>query len=123
MLKDNTQFCYSVTRILLLIPFLIFGVGVAYAEPLEYVQTSIIDYDGSHATLQLNWNDDVMVEKYEIGCVSCIPNTVYFSTENNLTMKNVSAFPNNSNAMLYIIAYDSTDEIVGAQQILVDINN
>jgi len=36
-------------------------------------------------------------------------------------MKNVTAFPNSPIAMLYIIAYDSNDEIINAKQILVDI--
>ncbi|HEY4680834.1 MAG TPA: hypothetical protein VIH04_06175 [Nitrosarchaeum sp.] len=108
-------------RILLLIPFFVFGIGTAYAEPLEYVQALVLDHEDNYATVQLDWNRDGTVKKYEIGCVSCIPNVVEFSTEDIFTMKNVTAFPNSSNAMLYIIAYDSNDEIINAKQILVNI--
>ncbi len=108
-------------RIFFLIPLFVFGVGTAYAEPLEDIQTLVLDYEDNSATLQLDWNFDEMVKKYKIGCVSCIPNAVHFSTDDSFTMKNVTAFPNSPIAMLYIIAYDSNDEIINAKQILVDI--
>ena len=108
-------------RIFLLIPLLVFGVGMAYAEPLEDVLTSVSDYDDNSATVRLDWNHDAMAKKYEVGCVSCIPNVVKFTTGDSFTLTNVTVLPNSSTAMLYIIAYDSDDEIINARQILVDI--
>ena len=107
--------------ILLLIPLLAFGVGMAYAEPLQDIQTSVSDYDDNSVTVQFDWNHDGMVKKYQVGCVSCIPNVVEFSTEDNVTMKNVTAFPNSPYVMLYIIVYDWNDEVFTAKQILLDI--
>ena len=95
--------------------------SLAYAEPLEDIQTSVLDYDGNSATVLLDWNGDETIEKYEVGCVSCIPNIVQYTTNNDLTLDDVTAFPNTSNAMLYIISYDTNDEIINAKQILVNI--
>ncbi len=80
----------------------------------------VLNYDGVSATVKIKWNSDVVV-KYEIGCVSCMPNISEITLENNITLDNVTPFPNTKNAMLYIIAYDSNDEIVDAKQILVNI--
>ena len=109
-------------RIFLLIPLFVFSIGTAYAEPLENIQTSVLDYDDYSATVQLDWNNDEMVKKYEIGCVSCIPNVVQFSIEDNFTLKNVTAFTNSSYAMLYIIAYDSDNEIINAKQVILELH-
>ena len=109
-------------KAILLLPVLVFSLGIAYAEHLDDIEVLVLDYDGNSATIQLDWNPDETIQKYEIGCVSCIPNVIEFTTEDNFTMTNVTAFPNNSNAMLYIIAYDSNDEIINAKQILVDIS-
>ena len=109
------------SKVILLLPLLIFGMGLAHAEPLEDIQTSVLDYDGTYATILLDWNGDETTEKYEVGCVSCIPNIVQHTTNNGLTIDGVTAFPNTSSAMLYIISYNSNDEIISAKQVLVDI--
>jgi len=108
--------------IFLLIPLFGFGISMAYAEPFEYVQAQVLDYDGNSATVQLDWNHDEMTKKYEIGCVSCIPNVVHFSSGTSFTMKNVTGFSSSLTAMFYIIAYDSNDEIINAKQILTNLD-
>ena len=111
-------------RMLLVLPVLafVFGLSNAYAEPLEDINVSVIEYDGVSATVQTTWNNDASVVKYELGCVSCMPNTAEFTSEDGLTMTNVTPFPNTSNVMLYVIAYDAEDEILHAQQILVNLD-
>jgi len=98
----------------------VLGIGYAYAEPLS-VNVEIIEYADDSATVKMTWNDDPSVFKYEIGCVSCSPNVSEISMDNNITLNDVSTFPNTSNALLYVIAYDSEDEIVDAKQILIDV--
>jgi len=100
---------------------LVFGMGFAYAEPLDDASTTMLNYDGISATLKIEWNSDETVTKYEIGCVSCMPNTLETTSESSITLDDVTPFPNTSNAMLYIIAYDSSDEIIDAKQILVSL--
>ena len=95
--------------------------GMAYAEPLERVDSVILDYNGHDATVELSWNNEKKKKKYELGCVSCSPNTKFVSTENDFVMKDVSPFPNTSKALLYIIAFDSDDEIISAKQIMIDL--
>ena len=107
---------------LLLIPVLILGAGFAHAQPLEEVQTSVRGFDGDSATVEVRWNHDSAAEQYEVGCVSCIPNVTKTSTGDSVTIAGVTAFSDNSIAMLYVIAYDSQGEIIDARQILVDIS-
>lgn len=109
------------SKVILLLPLLLFGMSLSYAQPLDDIQTFVLDYDGTYATILLDWNGDETIEKYEIGCVSCIPNIVQYTTNDDLTVDGVTAFPNNPNAMLYIISYNSNDEIINAKQILIDI--
>ena len=99
----------------------VFGIGTAYAEPIEDVTVTVLESDGVSGTVQATWNDDSSVAKYEIGCVSCMPNTSEFTTETSLVLEDVSPFPNTSNVMLYLIAYDAQDEIIHAKQILVSL--
>ena len=98
----------------------VLGIGYAYAEPLS-INVEIMEYTGNSATIQMTWNNDPTVSKYEIGCVSCSPNVSEVSPDNNIILYDVSTFPNTSNALLYIIAYDSQDEIIDAKQILIDV--
>lgn len=108
-------------KTLLMLPalLLVFGMGFAYAEPLDDASVTVLDYDGISATLKIEWSPDEAVSKYEIGCVSCMPNTLEMTSESSITLDGVTTFPNTSNAMLYMIAYDSSDEIINAKQILV----
>jgi hypothetical protein len=110
-------------KIFLAIPvfLFVFGVNFAHAEPLNEINTIVSEYDKISATVEILWNHDETVTKYEIGCVSCMPNTSEFTFADNITINNVIPFTNTSNVMLYLIAYDSSDEIINAKQILVDI--
>ena len=110
-------------KTLLMLPalLLVFGMGYAYAEPLDDTSVTVMNYDGTSATLDIEWNHDDAVTKYEIGCVSCMPNILEITTESSITLDNVTSFPNTSNVMLYMITYDSNDEIINAKQILVNL--
>ncbi len=107
-------------KTLLMLPalLLVFGMGFAYAEPLDDASVTVLNYDGISATLKMEWSPDETVTKYEIGCVSCMPNTLEMTSESSIILGNVTSFPNTSNAMLYIITYDLDDEIINAKQIL-----
>lgn len=105
--------------------FVVGSAALAHAEPLEKIKTSVLDYDenNSSAIILLSWNLDETVAKYKVGCVSCMPNSEGFTTEKSFTMNDVTPLPNSSKAVLYVIAYDSDEEITSAKQILVDIRN
>ena len=107
--------------LLAILPLIAFGMGLAYAEPFSEIETTVLDYSNSTATVQLSWNDDPSVSSYQIGCVSCFPNTVESTTENSLVIENVTPFPNGSIAVLYGIAYDIENNIVAAKQIFVNL--
>ncbi len=62
--------------LLFLLPLVMFSGGMAYAEPLENIQTSVLDYSNNTATVQITWDNYEEASSYEIGCVSCFPNTV-----------------------------------------------
>jgi len=94
----------------------------AFAEPLENIQTSVLNYDNNSATVQISWNHDDKATNYKIGCVSCTPNTAEFTTGDGITFTNVTPFPNSSLAMLYMITYDSENEIITAKQLIVNLN-
>ena len=108
-------------KLLFLLPLLVVGMGVAYAEPFENVQTSVLDYSNDTATVQITWNADESVSSYQIGCVSCFPNTVDSTSENSIIVSNVTPFPNSTIAMLYGIAYDVENQIMTAKQIIVNL--
>jgi len=110
-------------KILFLIPFVLFaGMGLAYAEPLADVNIEVLKSNNDSTTVKLSWNSDQAAAKYEIGCVSCSPNISKHTTGNGYTLSNITAFPNNSFAMLYLIAYDSENELINAKQVIVDLD-
>jgi len=109
-------------KLVFLIPLFVFGVGMAYAEPLENVQTSVLDYTNNTATVKITWDADENTSSYKIGCVSCFPNTVESTSENAITISNVTPFPNGSMAMLYALAYDLENNLVSAKQIFVNLD-
>ncbi|MDH3610639.1 MAG: hypothetical protein OEM79_02630 [Nitrosopumilus sp.] len=106
-------------NLVFLLPLLVFGVGIAYAEPLDNLQSSVLDYSNSTATVQITWDADDDATFYKIGCVSCFPNTVESTSEHSLTISNVTPFPNGSMAMLYGLAYDIENNLIAAKQILI----
>jgi len=94
----------------------------AFAESLDNIRTSVSNYDGSSATVKITWNHDNQASNYKIGCVSCSPNTETSTTGDTITLNNVTPFPNSSNAMLYVITYDSENKIISAKQLIVNLN-
>ena len=108
-------------KLVFLIPLLVLTMGIAYAEPLENVQTTVLDFSNNTATVKITWDADETVSSYKIGCVSCFPHIIESTTENTIVIGNVTSFPNSSLAMLYGIAFDLEEEIISAKQILVDL--
>ena len=94
----------------------------AFAESLDNIRISVSNYDGNSATVKITWNHDDKATNYKIGCVSCYPNTEKFTTGDSITFNNVTPFPNGSFAMLYVIAYDSQNEMISAKQLIVNLN-
>ena len=105
-----------------LLPLVMFGMGMAYAEPLEDIQTSVLDYADNTATVQITWNTDENISSYKIGCVSCFPNIVDSTSENKIIISDVTTFPNSSFAMLYALAYDLENNLISAKQIFVNLS-
>jgi len=93
-----------------------------FAEPLDTVRISVSNYNGDSATVKITWNNDSSAKNYKVGCVSCTPNVVEFTTGNSITIHNVTPFPNGSYALLYVISYDSQNNIITAKQLIVNLN-
>ena len=108
-------------KFIFLIPLFALSMGIAYGDPLDNIQTSILDYSNSTATVKITWNDDETASSYKIGCVSCFPHITESTTENSIVISNITSFPNSSLALLYGLAYDLEGEIISAKQILIDI--
>jgi hypothetical protein len=104
-----------------LVTGIIFGNQV-FAEPLDTIKTFVSNYNGDVATVKITWNQDDKAKNYTIGCVSCNPNTVKFTSSDNITFNNVTAFPNGSFAMLYVITYDSQNEMISVKQLIINLN-
>ncbi len=108
-------------KLVFLLPLFVLSMGMAYAEPLDGIQTSVLDYTDNTATIQITWNVDEDVSSYKIGCVSCFPNTVESTSDNSITISDVTPFPNSSIAVLYGLAYDEENNIISAKQIFVNL--
>ena len=104
-----------------LIPLLLVSVGMAYAEPLENIQTSVLNYANSTATVQITWDVDDEASSYKIGCVSCFPNIVKSVSDNSVIIGNVTSLPNSSIAILYGLSYDVENHLLNAVQIFVNL--
>jgi len=109
-------------KLVFLLPLLVVSMGMAYAEPLENIQTSILDYTNNTATVQITWNADEDASSYKIGCVSCFPNTIESTSGNSIVVSNVTPFPNGSIAVLYGLAYDLENNLISAKQIFVNLS-
>jgi len=108
--------------ILFLIPLVLFaGMGLAYAQPLADIEVRVLDYANDVATAKISWNADQTATKYEIGCVSCSPNITKHTTGNSFTLSNITVLPNHSYAILYLLAYDSENELINAKQVILDL--
>ena len=119
MLKENKNSYDLMRKLVFLLPLFVLSAGVVYAEPLDNLQTSVLDYSNNTATVLITWDADEEASSYKIGCVSCFPNTVEPTSENNISISNVTPFPNGSMAMLYGLAYDIENNLIAAKQILV----
>ncbi len=108
-------------KLVFLLPLLVFTVGIASAEPFDNLQASVLNYANNTATVQITWDADEAVSSYKIGCVSCFPNTVESTSENSLTISDVTPFPNGSMVMLYGLAYDIENNLIAAKQILINL--
>ncbi len=108
-------------KLVFLLPLLVFSMGIAYADPLQNIQTTVLDYTNDTATIKITWDQDENASSYKIGCVSCFPNTLESTSENSIIISNVTPFPNGSVAMLYGIAYDSENKMIYAKQIFVNL--
>ena len=109
-------------NLVFLLPLFVFGIGTAHAEPLENLQTSVLDYTNNTATVQITWNADETASSYQIGCVSCFPNIVESTSGTSISIRNVTPFPNGSMAMLYGLAYDIENNLIAAKQILINLD-
>ena len=69
--------------LLILMTSALFG-NQAFAEPLDNIRIFVSNYDGDSATVRITWNHDDKATNYKIGCVSCNPNTIEFTTGNRL---------------------------------------
>lgn len=101
--------------------FLVTTVGYSYAAPFDTLNSEILEYDGTFATVQFTWNYDESVSNYDVGCVSCIPNTVVNTLSSNMTLDEVTPFTNSSTAMFYVLAYDFENKIIQAKQIILNL--
>ena len=109
-------------KFLFLIPILLgSGIGLAYAEPLEEIKTEIIEHDGNSADVKISWNQDDTVFQYEVGCVSCFPNVSETTIENSIILNDITSVGEKSTALLYVIAYNSDNEVIKANQIFVEL--
>lgn len=121
MLKDKKNQTNQMKTLLFLFPLIMFSVGMAYAEPLENIQTTVLDYSNSTATVQITWDAYEEASSYKIGCVSCFPNLVESVSENKVILEDVTSLPNSSIAILYGLAYDIENNLISAVQIFVDL--
>ena len=112
----------SMRFLLIILSMIAFGLlNTAYAQPLEDVTTTILEFEDFTASVQLIWNHDDSVSNYEIGCVSCIPNFSENTIHDEIVLENIT-FLKNGSALLYIIAYDNNDEIITAKQMMLNLD-
>ena len=107
----------SLLLILSLAAFGLFGTTAAYAQPLDDITTSVLEFEDSTASVQLTWNHDDSISNYEIGCVSCIPNFSENTIHDEIVLQNITSLENGL-AVLYIIAYDNNDEVISVKQVM-----
>jgi len=108
--------------LLIILSMVAFGLlNTAYAQPLDGVTTTILEFEDSTASVKLTWNLDDTVSNYEIGCVSCIPNFSESTTNNEIILQNITSLENGI-ALLYIIAYGDNNEIIAAKQVMLELH-
>ena len=95
--------------------------GTAYAQPLDDIDATVLDYDGSVASVLLTWNDDDIVSYYNVGCVSCVPNFSENTFDNEIILSDITSLKNGL-AILYAIAYDGDGDMVTVKQVILKIS-
>jgi hypothetical protein len=97
------------------------GIGYSYAEPFDTLEASVLEYDGDSAVIQLTWHVNESVSHYDVGCVSCMPNVVQSTISPNIILEGVTPFTNSSTVMLYVLAYNTENEVIQAKQIILNL--
>ncbi len=101
--------------------FLVSSLNVVYAQPLDYVDATLLESGHSGASVQLVWNHDDAVSNYEVGCVSCMPNFSENTSHDEIVLSDVTSLENGK-AIFYVIAYDDNDEVMVVKQILLQLS-
>lgn len=108
--------------LLMILSITAFGLlGTAYAQPLEDVAVTVLEFENSTVSVQFAWNHDDAVSSYDVGCVSCFPNLVENTIHDEIVLRNITSMENGL-TLLYIIAYDDDGEIITAKQIMLDLD-
>lgn len=94
--------------------------GTAYAQPLDDISATVLEYDDSLASVHLTWNHDDFISSYEIGCVSCIPNFSENTTDDEIVLYDITSLENGI-AILYVIAYYDNSEMIAAKQVMLEL--
>ena len=108
------------TIAMLIVIIIVPNFDTVHAQPLQEVNVDVLEFDGTFAIVEISWNDNG-ASYYEAGCVRCMPNLSDATTENSLILNNVTSFAG-GNTLLYVIAYDDADEIISAEQIMIQLS-
>ncbi len=114
----NMKMIFGISVILLTI-VIISNFNTVYAQPLQEINVDVLEFDGTFVTVEIVWNGND-ASYYEAGCVSCMPNLSYTTTENSIILSNVTPLADGK-VLLYILAYDDTDEIISVRQVIVQL--
>ncbi|MCV0409616.1 hypothetical protein [Nitrosopumilus sp.] len=95
--------------------------GTAYAQPLDDISATVLEYDDSLASVHLAWNHDDSISSYDIGCVSCIPNFSENTTYDEIVLSDITSLENGI-AILYVIAYHDDGDMITAKQVMLELS-
>lgn len=95
--------------------------GTAYAQPLDDINATVLEYDDSLASVHLTWNHDDSISIYEIGCVSCIPNFSENTADDEIVLSDITSLESGI-AVLYVIAYHDNSEMITAKQVILELS-
>ena len=106
----------------ILVFLFVFGVNFAHAESLNEINTIVSEYDEISATVEILWNHDETVTKYEIGCVSCSPNFSNNTIDDEIVLQNITSLESGF-AVFYVIAFNADDrEIITVKQVMLELH-
>lgn len=112
---------YKIPLIAIASIFLIVSLNAAYAQPLDDVTATIIEYGSSGVSVQLAWNHDDDVSHYEVGCVSCMPNFSENTVNDEMVLSYVTSLENGK-GIFYVIAYDGDEKVLVVKQVLLKLH-